>query len=73
MFKPKALTVQSVFQSLTEIAKASGNAVRAPSLRDLELMDSLKPKRLESSKSYWQHVKGMKPSLLSALSRASYV
>jgi hypothetical protein len=28
MFKPKALTVQSVFQSLTEIAKASGNAVR---------------------------------------------
>jgi DNA ligase-1 len=28
MFKPKALTVQSVFQNLTDIAKASGNAVR---------------------------------------------
>lgn len=29
MFKPKALTVPSVFQSLTEIAKATGNAVRS--------------------------------------------
>lgn len=27
MFKPKPLTVTSVFQNLTEIAKASGNAV----------------------------------------------
>jgi DNA ligase-1 len=27
MFKPKALTVQSVFQNLTDIAKATGNAV----------------------------------------------
>ena len=28
MFKPKPLTVPSVFQSLTDIAKVSGNSVR---------------------------------------------
>jgi DNA ligase-1 len=32
MFKPKALTVQSVFQNLTDIAKATGNAVCSPPL-----------------------------------------
>lgn len=36
MFKPKPLTVPYVFQNLTEIAKASGNAVSAH--RDTWLM-----------------------------------
>ena len=30
MFKPKSLTVPSVFKDLTDIAKAAGNAVRSP-------------------------------------------
>lgn len=39
MFKPKALTVPSVFQSLTEIAKATGNAVRYSSEGSIVLAD----------------------------------